>query len=441
MLRNDMPAMPRRGVEVARVLVLASVVAALLVSSVPAIAGGNTAGSLVQGAVAPRSFATTGTTSPLPTAPSWYSSVQNAAPSPRYGSAMAYDPSENVVVLFGGASNPPSGGVTVYGDTWVYESGLWVNLTSSLRVAPSPRFDAAFAYDPVDGYLVLFGGGGVGSVALGDTWIFQGMQWTQLTPTVSPPALGGGTMTYDAQTGTLLFFGGGSSGTFSAETWTFSGGQWTQVPTTGPVPNARASVGMTYDAADGYAVLFGGWNGTVRFNDTWAYRAGTWSQLSPTTHPSARLSYEIVYDPAIAKVVLFGGKYIGNFYNDTWTFQGGQWTDVSASLGGAPFNRADESLTYLPAAGAVMMFGGQTFFPASLSDTWFFGTLATPSSSPTAGNNSTTPGSGSVDLGSSSFLVGLSAGLVVGGAIAATALLVGFRRRGKSAPPDSPPSQ
>src|SRR5213080_2723791 len=53
--------------------------------------------------------------------------------------------------------------------------GSWTNITSSS--GPSPRFGASMAYDPADGYVVLFGGlnsSAAGLTFLGDTWKFSG---------------------------------------------------------------------------------------------------------------------------------------------------------------------------------------------------------------------------------------------------------------------------
>ena len=47
-------------------------------------------------------------------------SVEGAAPPPRNGQAVAFDPIRDELVLFGGFV-----GQTVLGDTWLLESGAW----------------------------------------------------------------------------------------------------------------------------------------------------------------------------------------------------------------------------------------------------------------------------------------------------------------------------
>ena len=46
--------------------------------------------------------------------------------------------------------------------------------------APTPRFEMGMAYDAASGQVVLFGGGG--HAWLGDTWTWDGTDWTQRTP-------------------------------------------------------------------------------------------------------------------------------------------------------------------------------------------------------------------------------------------------------------------
>jgi hypothetical protein len=68
---------------------------------------------------------------------------------------MAYDLARNVTVLFGGVNdflNPP-----FLGDTWEWNGKGWTLTSLS---GPSPRADAAMAYDSDRGVMVLFGGAG-----------------------------------------------------------------------------------------------------------------------------------------------------------------------------------------------------------------------------------------------------------------------------------------
>jgi len=313
----------------------------------------------------------------------WTILATNNAPSTRYGAVMVYDPVDNVVLLFGGSAASPSGGVILVGDTWVFQNGIWVNLTATLAVSPSPRSEAGFAYDSVDGYVVLFGGvgGSGGDVALNDTWTFHNLRWSELvTPTAPSPRISPA-MAWDPADGYVVLFGGGSfqnGSSYANDTWSFQGGVWTQVSTLGTVPTARDASAITYDGADGYVVLFGGWNGVDRFNDTWTYLGGIWTELRPAVSPSPRLmgNGDIVYDPILRETILFGGKYLGNFYNETWSFVAGSWTNLTASLTLSPISRHNAGFVYLPTDGMLLLFGGETFWPQTLNDTWLFGDLS-----------------------------------------------------------------
>jgi hypothetical protein len=309
---------------------------------------------------------------------------------------MAYDEADGVVVLFGGQSTNLTGGVIVLGGTWIYRAGTWENLTAQLSSVPAPRTDAAMVYDPVDGYVLLFGGAGGtgGNTPLGDTWVFHDFTWTQLTPAASPPAARQPAVAWDEATGNVLLFGGATGpneAVFLNETWTFLHGTWTRVSTTGAVPYGRDAAGMAYDARDHYDVLFGGWNATDRFNDTWTYANGTWTPVSSRSAPSPRLIGGLAYDAQIGSVLTFGGEFRGTFYYDTWTFQGGQWSRLNPLDVGAPYARSATAMTYLPEAGALLLFGGETFNSMTLNDTWEFGNLTAasgPSPSPAAASSS-----------------------------------------------------
>src|SRR5262245_50153857 len=108
----------------------------------------------------------------------------------RDGQAMAYDSARHVVVMFGGSASSPGN------YTWEYDGTTW-----QVRATTGPpwRRDAAMAYDRSRGHVVLFGGWddrwGLGTF-YGDTWEWDGNQWTQRTVTGPPPAWGPA-MTYD----------------------------------------------------------------------------------------------------------------------------------------------------------------------------------------------------------------------------------------------------
>lgn len=298
------------------------------------------------------------------------------APPARVSPMMAYDPADGYVVLFGGWGG--NYGPSEYGDTWTYVKGVWTELYTP--TAPSPRDSGAMTWDAKDGYLVLFGD----YAGDNDTWTFVAGSWTpQIAPSMCTGP-GGPTpcpsgredegLTYDAHDGYVLMFGGESSSVYLNDTWSYVGGKWTELispstcrPTT--CPSARYELSLTYDSADGYVVLFGGYDGSVDLGDTWSFQAGTWTQLlvsgcTPATCPSVRSGAAMTYDPADGDVVLFGGY---SQHVDTWSFVGGTWSPVTPN---APSARWSASMAYDPADREVVLFGGDD--GSLLQDTWAF---------------------------------------------------------------------
>lgn len=100
-------------------------------------------------------------------------SSQRASPAASDGSAvMTYDPASGGVLLFSGYSAT----CELTNQTWVFESGGWTNLTSSVGPAPPGRWDARLVYDPESGEAITFSGnealiGGL-NVLGNDTWAY-----------------------------------------------------------------------------------------------------------------------------------------------------------------------------------------------------------------------------------------------------------------------------
>src|SRR2546422_8529348 len=100
------------------------------------------------------------------------------------------------------------------------------------------------AYDAARGQVVLFGGCCAGDL-LGDTWTWDGIDWTQRTPAHMPSPRFGPGATYDARTRQVVLFGGATGGcgyVCFADTWTLNGTSWripfpaaiTLTPSSGP---------------------------------------------------------------------------------------------------------------------------------------------------------------------------------------------------------------
>lgn len=289
-----------------------------------------------------------------------------SGPSPPYMGypAITWDGQEGYALLFGGMNVNNEG----WGQTWAYENSSWTNLTPTLPVAPAPRLGAAMAFDPAANYTLLFGGCADWNCdpAFGDTWIFESGRWTDLTGTlaVSPAARGLATMVYDAADGYMVLFGGrttsGTTTTFYSDTWIFSGGQWQNITnsSTGIAPTGRSEAGMAYDSVSGQVVLFGGDSAGGLLADTWTFHAGRWTQVTttPANSPSARRGNQMAYDSLDGYVLLFGGYNDGTYYGDTWAFNGQSWSNVPAT--NPPTPRYAAGITFDPRDGYVVLFAG-----------------------------------------------------------------------------------
>jgi hypothetical protein len=197
-------------------------------------------------------------------------------PAGRDNAVLAYDPADSRLVLFGGNARGPT-----FGDTWTFHAGVWTNLTANLSTSPSPRWGSAMAYDPKLGGLVLFGGcvanGGPAGcqTTAHDLWEFKGGQWTNITRGGFVPAgrFGAG-LTYDPSVGAMVLYGGSrASGSLLSGTWVLQGTHWIKIHPASGSPPPRIRVGMVYDPPDRETVVFAGDPSATAFvanyDDTW----------------------------------------------------------------------------------------------------------------------------------------------------------------------------
>ncbi|MCI4344011.1 MAG: PKD domain-containing protein [Thermoplasmata archaeon] len=263
----------------------------------------------------------------------WYNASTPGGPVSRWGAAVTYDPVEGYLVLFGGldAQNRP------LGDTWTLRGGTWTELCSGTSSAPhcspapEPRYEVPATFDVHDGYVVIYGGvGGTNTepVPLNDTWSFHDGAWSNVTRGVSPGRVFGGpfgALAYDSHDGYVLLF------TVYQTTWSFRNGTWTSIPAT-VHPTTSSDFTLFDDPSDGYDVLFGGFDGVANpVSVTYAYSAGRWAVLNESVHPSARLDALATYDADGGFGVLFGGFSGTTTFRDTWSFTNGTWFNITPS--------------------------------------------------------------------------------------------------------------
>ena len=287
----------------------------------------------------------------------------NVMPTPRDGASMALDEATGQLVMFGGSHS--GNGLT---DTWIWNGTAWNQVFPAHT--PPIRGEAAMTYDSAHGVIVMFGGCGV--TGLNDTWTWNGSDWTQLSPATSPPARCRAAMAFDPALNQTVLFGGqlpGGGGTFG-DTWTWDGTNWTQrTPATSPT--SREGVDMAYDAARNQLVLFGGDDlNNLYPNETWIWDGANWNQQSTVSSPPGRSDFAMTYDQAAGVVVLFGGYSCCSAgtgtKGDTWTWDGSTWSQQITPV--SPPARLYVTGAPDPSTGQPVIFGGIN----NLGDTWSF---------------------------------------------------------------------
>jgi PKD repeat protein len=271
----------------------------------------------------------------------------------------------------------------------------WTNVTTIS--GPTPRSEAAVAYDPIDGYLVLFGGDSNG-IFENDTWTYQNGTWADISATAgsAPSGRYGASLVYDPAAGYLLLVGGegacsGSWSPWCNDTWSFVHGHWTELGEA-PFPNYEGASAV-YDSTDGYVLVEQWGDGRATGGTSWSYVNGTFTDVTlnltsglPTPAPGY-WDPTLSDDPGDGGVVLFGGVYLPNFYGSnqentsgsTWLYVGGNWTNLSGQLAIAPSSREGSASSYVPQLNAVLLFGGWAlardysgYALNAVDDTWIF---------------------------------------------------------------------
>jgi hypothetical protein len=198
----------------------------------------------------------------------WQPISTSNSPPPMSQMSMAYDSWRNRIVLFGGQNSTGD-----LAETWEYDGLDWSKVNTP---ASPPRGTlAAMAFDSIRGKVVLFGSGVVLDGHLSDcaTWEYDGATWTKINTVASPPGRWAHAMAYYLARGSVVLFGGYGptypSGSQFGDTWEYDGVNWTQIGTS-TSPPAREQHAMAYDTVRRCVVMFGG-SGSGSKGDTWEY--------------------------------------------------------------------------------------------------------------------------------------------------------------------------
>ena len=223
-------------------------------------------------------------------------------PGPRRGHAMAYDAARDRVVLFGGERGNLD--VKLANDTWTHDGGGWTKRGSG----PSLRAYTAMADFP-RGQVVLLFGGRTDKGPDGETWAWDGKNWTrvELAPMMAPSPRFGHVMSVDGAGDVLLYGGCGDPlcGKPLVDTWRFDGVGWTRVDP-GMGMGVRAGA-MTHDSGQAQTLRLG-------MGQSWSWVGTAWAGAG-AAEPA--LSHFVVADLPGTGVVLFGGLSSQVVENDT----------------------------------------------------------------------------------------------------------------------------
>lgn len=199
-----------------------------------------------------------------PSSAMWEKKSPANAPSGRCGHRLEYDSSADAVILFGGFACT-SVNDALLNDTWTYdyETDTWTEKRPDS--APPARIYHAMAYHPSLNRTVVWGG----RTADESIWLYnlQANTWRERPATGGPTgARAYHTMTYVPLLDRLVVFGGldlaapmSFEGTLTNETWLLDVGAstWTKLER-GEFPSPRSHHAAVYDPRSGRVIVHGG---------------------------------------------------------------------------------------------------------------------------------------------------------------------------------------
>ena len=273
---------------------------------------------------------------------------------------MAYDSARDRTVMFGGKER----GNRAFADTWEWDGKNWAQIKPA--ISPPARNFHAMVYDSARKRTVLFGGYVMNTNRhFSDTWEWDGKNWAKSYPLTKPPVRFRHAMAYDSARKRTVLFGGFTTSGETADTWEWDGKNWTRSKLTASPP-ARFGHAMAYDPARGHTVMFGGLAQGI-FADTWVWNGKSWTQIKPAVSPPARVNHAMAYDSARGRTLMFGGSGSPSLLADTWEWDGKNWTRSKPAA--SPSVRSFHAMAYDSARDRTVLFGGASL-AGFLADTW-----------------------------------------------------------------------
>lgn len=218
--------------------------------------------------------------------------------------------------------------LTATGHTWVYDGITWTQVFPA--TSPGPNFIAGQGkYMGGSINKTIFCGGTYPPGCTGksfETWSWDGTTWAQIVTTHHPTTRGAFFLSTDGVSDNLYLFGGiDDCGTFTynAETWVFDGADWTQL-TPAHSPSARSSPAFCYIPDLNVHLLHGGEQppGEATLGDDWVWDETDWTQVTPCVAMTGNRSRAMMdWDPSRGLGILFGGIVVAGEIPESVTWQ------------------------------------------------------------------------------------------------------------------------
>jgi hypothetical protein len=289
-------------------------------------------------------------------------------PTARANHGMAHNPSCGLTFVFGGTTSTALGDVLLPNDLWAWNGARWSQVDkSALDNWPADRSWPAMAYNPEDQHIYLYGGFSL--VPHRDTWRLDCTgKWTAVNADLGQPLRANPVMSYLPGDGLVMF--GGESAAGNADTWLLVGSAWVRQETVAQGPTRRRYATMITMPGEAAVMLHGGSNpanGDNRYGDAWILRRSapatlTWTRQVHDEIPRSRHAMADLH----GRVVVYGGEREAGVPDMQW-WTGTAWREVTT------FNRIDQRAGHGMVRDVVrnrlIVFGG-TNGTNALRDTW-----------------------------------------------------------------------
>ncbi len=302
--------------------------------------------------------------------------VQPPPPSDAFGTVLTYDAKNERMLRYSGYLSEPDTGA----ELWAFDGAAWTRLWKQTSVTDGPNvLNATAAYDPINDQLVVHGGylyDGFTQTRTSATWFWSHASgaWSQQINTatggISVPR-SDAAMAFDPKRGRIVLYGGLSNSTVLNDLWELDNRTWSAGSLTGGPAVGRYAASLAWNTSCECLVLFGGALSTATTavtNQTYTRAGTTWANLSVTSNPPPPRSFAALASDGHGRNVLVGGsRYTTTsssdataYFEDQWIFDGATWHEET----GVRFSSA----TFDTDRRRVVIYGGDVITTAGEYD-------------------------------------------------------------------------